>query len=131
MAAASASEVLAAAALAVLGRVGELNGAYDGVPVKASLPHATIALGPESDWSWKGGEGREVRLTATVRDAGEMATRLRKLMAAVEMALLGMSAAAAGWRIVNAATLRTRTAQKRAGEWSGVIEMRVRMEREG
>ncbi|MGQ0660227.1 tail completion protein gp17 [Sphingosinicella sp.] len=126
----SASEALAAAALGALAGTVGLNGAYEGVPVKASLPYAAIELGPESDWGWKGGEGREVRLAVTIRDAGERPGRLRRLMAAAEVALLGLDGAVEGWRIVNVVTSRTRTAQKRAGEWTGMIEVRVRMERE-
>ena len=101
------------------------------LPLKASLPYATIETGPESDWSWKGGEGREIRLAVTIRDAGERPARLRGLMAAAEAALLGLGGASGGWRIVNAVLVRVRTAQKRAGEWAGTIEVRVRMERVG
>ncbi len=129
MAEAGASEMLAESALAALRGVSGLNGAYDGVPVKASLPHAMIEIGAEGDWSWKGGEGREIRLVATVRDGGERSGRLRRLMGGAEAALLAMSDVGAGWRVVNMVTLRVRTGQKRAGEWAGTIEMRVRMER--
>jgi hypothetical protein len=131
MAETGASEALAAAALAALAGVGGLNGVYDGIPVKATLPYAAIELGPESEWSWKGGEGREVRLTVTIRDAGERPARLRALIAAVEAALLGLAGAGESWRVVNVVMLRVRTAQKRAREWSGVVEVRARMERVG
>lgn len=124
----SASEALAAAVPA-MAAVGGLNGAYDGTPVRASLPYATIDLGPESDWSWKGGGGREIRLAVSIRDAGEAPVRLRRLMAEAETALLGLEGGVEAWRIVNIVTLRTRAAQKRASEWTGTIEVRVRMER--
>ena len=127
----SASEALAALAREALAGLSGLNGVYDGAPIKASLPYAAIEIGPESDWSWKGGAGRELRLAATIRDAGERPTRLRTLMAAAEAALLTLGGAAGGWRIVNAVTERVRTAQKRARDWSGVVEVRVRMERVG
>ena len=129
MAETSASEALAAAALTALARVDGLNGVYDGIPMKASLPYGTIELGPESEWSWKDGEGREVRLTATIRDASERPGRLRALMAAAETEMLGLADAGESWRVVNVVTLRVRTVQKRAGEWSGAAEVRVRMER--
>lgn len=127
----SASEALAVVAREAVGGVPGLNGAYDGAPIKASLPYGQIDAGPENDWSWKDGEGREVRLAATIRDAGEQPTRLRRLMVEVEEALLGLSGAVDEWRLVNVVTVRTRTAQKRAGEWMGLIEVRVRMERVG
>jgi len=128
---ASPSEALAAAARAALASVKGLNGVFDGLPVKASLPYAVIETGPESDWSWKSGEGREIRLSIALRDAGERPARLRVLMAEAETALLGLSGVSAGWRIVNTVLVRVRTAQKRAGEWSGTVEVRVRMERVG
>ena len=131
MAETSAGEALAAAALAALAGVTGLNGAYDGAPVKASLPYAMVELGPESDWSWKGGAGRELRFAVTIRDAGEKPARLRRLMASAEAALLAMSGAASGWRIVNVMIARVRTGQKRAGDWAATIEARVRMERLG
>lgn len=131
MAEMSASEALAKAALVALTEVGGLNGAYDGTPLNASLPYAAAETGPESDWGWKGGEGREIRLAVTIRDAGERPARLRALMAEVERRLLGLDGAADDWRIVNVTVVRVRTAQKRAGDWTGTIEARVRMERIG
>ncbi len=131
MAQASASEALAAAVLAALVELSGLNGAYDGTPLNASLPYATIETGPESDWGWKGGEGREIRLAVTIRDSGERPARLRVLMAEAEAALVGLGGAQGGWRIVSLSLVRVRTAQKRAGDWAGTIEVRVRMERVG
>jgi hypothetical protein len=129
MAETGAGEALVAAALGALGGLSGLNGAYDGAPVKASLPYATIELGAESDWSWKGGGGRELRLAVTVRDGGERPGRLRRLLGEAEAAILRINDIGAGWRVVNMVTLRVRTGQKRAGEWIGTIEVRVRMER--
>lgn len=126
---AGAGEALAGRALTALAALEGLNGAYDGLPARASLPYAAIEIGPESDWSWKGGEGRELRLTATLHDGGERPDRLRALMGAAEAALLGLSGGD-GWRVVNAVLARRRTTQKRAGEWTGLVEVRVRMERE-
>ena len=123
-----AGEVLADRALTALAAVEGLNGAYDGLPAQASLPYAVIEIGPESDWGWKGGEGRELRLTATVHDDGERPGRLRVLMEAAEAALLGLGGDG-GWRVVNVVPVRRRTMQKRAGQWAGLIEVRVRMER--
>lgn len=125
---ASASEVLASRALAALAAIEGMNGAYDGLPARASLPYAAIEIGPESDWGWKGGEGRELRLSVTVHDGDERPGRLRGLMGAVEVALLGLGGGD-GWRVVNVVLVRRRTGQKKAGEWAGVVEVRVRMER--
>ena len=123
-----AGEVLAGRALAALAAIEGLNGAYDGLPARASLPYAVIETGPESDWGWKGGEGRERRRAATVQDGGERPERLRALIGAIEATLLGLSGGDE-WRVVNVVLVRRRTTQKRAGEWTGLAEVRVRMER--
>ena len=128
---ASASEALAAAARGALAGVGGLNGAYDGAPLNASPPYAMIELGPEKDWSWKDGDGREIRLAVTVRDRGEWPARLRALMAEVEAALTGLGGEIEGWWLVNVVLVEVRTAQKRKAEWAGSVEVRVRMERVG
>ncbi len=125
-----AGETLAARAIVALNAIPGLNGAFDGLPVRATVPYAAIEIGPESDWGWKGGEGRELRLTATVHDGGEPPERLRRLMSAAEAALLGLSGDDE-WRVVNVALARRRTTQKRPGAWTGVVEVRVRMERLG
>lgn len=124
-----ASEALAAAVLTALAEVRGLNGAYDGVPLQATLPYAAIELRPERDWSWKGGEGREVRVAVTIRDDGERPGRLRRLMGEAEAEVIGLGGTRDGWRIVSAAMLRVTTQQKRAGERTGMVEVRVRMER--
>lgn len=125
---AGAGEVLADQALMALAAIEGLNGAYDGLPARASLPYAAIEIGPESDWGWKGGEGRELRLTATMHDGGERPDRLRALMAEAEAALLDLDGGD-DWRIVSAVLVRRRMMQKRPGQWSGSVEVRVRMER--
>jgi len=125
---AGASEALATRAITALNAIPGLNGAYDGLPARATAPYASIEIGPENDWGWKGGEGRELRLAVTVHDGGERPERLRALMEGAEAALLGLDGGD-GWRVVNGVPVRRWTAQKTAGEWTGVVEVRVRMER--
>ncbi len=124
----SASAALTAAAQAALAGIAGLNGGYDGPPLTASLPYAVIETGPESDWSWKGGDGREMRLAAAIRDAGERPDRLRGLMDAVETALAGIDGEIGEWRVVNCVFARSRVA-KTGREWAGLVEFRVRIVR--
>lgn len=124
----SASAALTAAAKAAMSGIAGLNGGYDGPPLTASLPYAMIETGPESDWSWKGGAGRELRLAAAIRDAGERPDRLRILMDAVETALAGIDGEIGGWRVVSCLFVRSRVA-KAGREWAGLVEYRVRMVR--
>ena len=80
----SAGTELQAAAVAALADVAKLGGVYDGLPVQAVVPYATVETGPETDWGHKNGAGREVRLAVTIRDEGERPSRLRRLMAEAE-----------------------------------------------
>ena len=122
----SAGAALQAAALAALAAVEGL-GRYELAPVQAALPYATIETGPESDWGHKSGAGRELRLAATLRDAGERPERLRRLMAAVEVALAGLERDLPGWRLVTMMFVRSRLVRERSGQWAGVVEFRARM----
>ena len=100
---------------------------YDGAPLQAAFPHATLDAGLESDWSHKSGRGREVRLALTIIDQGERPVRLRARMAEAEDALETTERAArAGWRVVTMHYLRSRTLRQPRG-WAGVIEFRARM----
>lgn len=125
----SASATLMAAAKAALASIGGLNGRFDGPPLKASLPYATIETGPESDWSWKGATGRELRLTAVIRDGGERPERLRALMDEVETRLTGIDGELGSWRVASCVFMQTRIA-KAGRDWAGLVAFRVRMVRE-
>lgn len=125
-----ASGALTAAAVAALDGVAGLNGAYDGPPLQAAFPYAVVEAGPERDWSHKSGEGRELRLAATLFDKGERPARLRALMAAAEAALDGIPVELDGWRLVNLVFLRGRMLRSNVAAWSGVIEYRARMLKE-
>ena len=121
-----AGEMLAGAGLAPLGKLAELNGAYEGAPLQAVHPFATVEAGPETDWSHKSGTGREVRLTVTLRDHGERPARLRRLMAEAEAAIMAAGTATPGWRIVTLAFLRSRLLPDAERQYAGVLDYRAR-----
>lgn len=125
-----ASEMLVAAVTTALRDVVGLNGAYDGPPLQAAFPYATVDAGPESDWSHKSGEGRELRLAVTIRDQGERPARLRELMRAVEAAIGAAGGQHDGWRLVTIVFLRSRVLREPGAAWTAVIDYRARMLRD-
>lgn len=122
----SAGAELQAAAIATLRGVVELGGVYDGQPLQAVVPYVVVEPGPESDWGHKSAAGREVRLAVTIRDEGERAVRLRRLMGRAEAALAGVTAVA-GWQLVTMRFLSSRVAKDRQGGWVGLVEFRARL----
>lgn len=122
-----AGQALAEAALAALRTVELLNGSYDGPPRSAACPYAVVETGPESDWSHKSGEGRELRLSIRVRDQGESPVRLRAIMTAVEAATAAIGPDLDGWRLVNLAFLRGAMLRETGAAWAAAIEYRARL----
>jgi hypothetical protein len=122
-----AGQALAEAMLTALRELGGLNGSYDGPPLHAAFPYAIVETGPESDWSHKSGEGRELRLSILVRDKGESPARLRGIMAAVELAVTAIGPDLAGWRLVNLVFLRGSMLRETGAAWTAAIEYRARL----
>lgn len=122
-----AGAALAAAAMAALRADGRLNSVGPPAPVQASPPFSTVEAGAETDWSHKTGEGRELRLAVTIRDAGERPERLHLLMAAAEEALAAVPRDLPGWRLVTLRFLRARTISEGPARWAGVSEYRARL----
>jgi hypothetical protein len=122
-----AGQALAEAAMAALRGIEGLNGVYDGPPLTAAFPYAIVEAGPESDWSHKSGEGRELRLSLLLRDKGERPARLRGLVAEVEDKMLQIGAALAGWRLVNLRFVREAMLRESGAAWSAAIDYRARL----
>lgn len=122
-----AGETLAAAARAALDAVAGLNGVYEGPPVQAAFPYARVDAGPESDWSHKSGEGRELRLAVTIRDQGERPSRLRALMGEAEAAIAMLDGDLGEWRLVTLVFLRSQVLREPGAAWAGAIDWRARM----
>ncbi len=122
-----AGQALATGALAVLRAVEGLNGVHDGPPLTAAFPYAMVETGPESDWSHKSGEGRELRLSILVRDQGERPARLRSIVAAIEAAAAEIGPDLAGWRLINLVFLRGSMLRGTGAAWTAAIEYRARL----
>lgn len=130
-----AGGALTEAAMAALRRVAGLSGVFEAVPVQAADCHAVVEAGLESDWSHKSGAGREVRVAATIRAAGERPERLRAVAAQAEAALAELGgemapstgSGQAAWRIVTMQFVRSRTVRDGRSEWATMIEFRARM----
>ncbi|MFN3945188.1 MAG: DUF3168 domain-containing protein [Allosphingosinicella sp.] len=114
------------AAMAALGAVPGLSGVHEEAPVQAAFPYAVVETGSEADWGHKSGAGREVRLAAVLRDAGERAARLRELGAAAEAAIAGIGPELAEWRLAGLVFLRSRLVRDGRG-WALTVEFRARM----
>jgi hypothetical protein len=111
----------------------ELNGLYDGEPVRASAPYGHVGDCIGTEWGGKQVEGREVRLTIGLQDAGETPGRLAGLIGRIEPAI-GAAQAYSGWRIVTARLVRSRVMRsggRPPSGWQAVIDYRLRAVWEG
>ncbi|SFK23113.1 Protein of unknown function [Sphingomonas sp. NFR04] len=127
----SPQEAITAAMRTALTATGALstpvNGVFDAPPQRAVRPYLLLDEPMLTDWSTKDQDGREVRTSVLVRDAGASRQRVRALAADVEAALAAMpSALGGGWRIVSRVLLRTRVVDEGSGV-TAVVEHRVRM----
>lgn len=107
-----------------------LNGLFDGAPVRASAPYAVVGECLGADWGAKDVDGRELRLTISLHDAGPTPGRLTPIMARIDPVLRAALAPADGWRIVTARLLRSRVARNGADAWQAVVDYRLRVVRE-
>jgi hypothetical protein len=122
-----AGQALAEAILASLRTLEGLNGVYDGPPLSAAFPYAVVEAGPESDWSHKSGEGRELRLSIQVHDKGERPARLRALLAEIEAKMMQTGSDLAGWRLVTLVFVREAMLRSTGAAWTGTIDYRARL----
>jgi hypothetical protein len=136
MSGAGASETVLARAAAALKTITGL-GVYDAPPVQAVAPYLVVEAGPESDWGYKGGTGRELRLAMTLWDRGERPMRLRELTRAAQIKVEsiegeGDSAELGdGWQLVSLHFLRERAVPPRPptpnGLHASMVEYRARL----
>lgn len=123
----AAGQALVEATLTALRTVKGLNAVSDGPPLTGAFPYATVEAGPESDWSHKSGEGRELRLAILARDKSESPKRLRDIVARIEAAAAGIGPELAGWRLVNLVFLRGSMLRSTGAAWTAAIEYRARL----
>ena len=111
--------------------MGGLNGLFDGQPVRASVPYAVVGDCIASDWGAKDVDGRELRLTIGLHDAGETPGRLAALLERID-AVMQLLEFAEGWRIVGVRLIRSRVVKGREKDtWQAVVDYRVRVVRQG
>jgi hypothetical protein len=124
----SAEAAVRARALAVLNGdavlAGLVHGIFDGVPARASAPHASVGGAEGNDWGTKDVAGREVRLVLVLAGVGaaagdEAAGRIEALVPALR-------GDAGAWRIVGARVVRTRFGFAKDGGWRHEMVVRCR-----
>nr|WP_315382663.1 DUF3168 domain-containing protein [uncultured Sphingomonas sp.] len=104
-----------------------VNGVFDAPPQRAVRPYLLLDEPMLTDWSTKDQDGREVRTSVLVRDAGASRQRVRALAADVKAAIATIPAAlGGGWRVVSRVLVRTRVVDEGSGV-TAVVEHRVRM----
>ena len=103
---------------------------FDGQPVRASVPYAVVGECIASDWGAKDVDGRELRLTIGLHDAGETPGRLSVLLERVDAVMEVVLEAADGWRIVGVRLIRSRVVKGREKDaWQAVVDYRLRVVR--
>ncbi len=108
-----------------------LNGLFDGQPVRANVPYAVVGECLASDWGGKGLDGRELRLSISLHDAGETPGRLAVLLGRIEPVVQAADGSE-GWRIVGVRLIRSRVVKARDKDgWQAVVDYRMRVVREG
>ena len=130
----SAEVAVRVAVIAALKADGELmsllNGLFDGQPARAAPPFAVMGECIASDWSAKGVDGRELRLTISLNDAGDMAGRIGAMLARIDPVMQALDMAGEGWRVVNARLIRSRlmrTGARDGDGWRAVVDYRLRV----
>ena len=127
-----AGEMVAARAAAALRTISGL-GVYDAPPVQAVAPYLVVEAGPESDWGFKGGKGRELRLALTLWDRGERPMRLRSLTRAAQIKVEAIEGVGdgEGWQLVSLHFLREWAVPPRPptpnGLHASMVEYRARL----
>lgn len=108
--------------------MGGLNGLFDGQPVRASTPYAVVGECIAGDWGAKGVDGRELRLSISLHDAGETPGRLAALLTRIDPVVQAADASGEGWRIIGARLVRSRLAKAGKGDgWQAVVDYRLRV----
>lgn len=103
-----------------------LNVVFDGQPTRASVPYAVVGECIAAEWGAKDIQGRELRLTVGLHDAGETPGRLAALLARVDPVMQLLDTSGEGWRVVSARLIRSRLAKVRE-QWQAVVDYRLRV----
>lgn len=103
------------------------NGVFEGPTTRASTPYVELGELISVDWSVKDRTGRELRLSVTVRDAGETLARAQLLAGAAGAAIEALPRDLPGWRVAGLVFVRMRSSRGPPGTWAAFVEYRVRM----
>lgn len=104
-----------------------VNRIHDGAPVKATPPTLVLGECSGTDWGCKDRPGREVRISLTIEDDLDAATRIGAIMPLAEAAVQRLAGTVAGWRVGSLRLVRSRLLRTNAGRWNAVIDHRIRV----
>lgn len=124
---AAARAALVAALRGDAGLMARVNRVHDDPPGRAAPPFVAVGECTGADWGTKDRPGREVRLTVTVEDDRETASRLAETMPLVEAAMRRVPEAMAGWQAGSLVLVRSRLARTAAGRWVALFDYRLRV----
>lgn len=109
-----------------------LNSLFDGDPARATMPYGVVGECIGADWGGKDVEGRELRLTISLYEAGETPERMGEMIGRIDPAIRAAQARAE-WRIVTARLARSRVMRaggRNPAGWQALIDYRIRAVRE-
>lgn len=106
---------------------GQLNAIVEEAPLRTSLPWLAIVASASADWSYKTGEGREVRVALELNCRGDAPDAAGDLVAAIEARVSSMPAAQSGFVIVTNQFLRARAEQRSEATRAILLEYRFRV----
>jgi hypothetical protein len=110
--------------------IGDPARIYDDVPRGPVYPYLTMGEGGETDWSFQGGEGVELRLIATAWSRYAGRKEAKYLIDRIRTVLHDANLVVSGWRLVNLRFESADYARGPGGAYRGTARFRAAMEKD-
>jgi len=121
--------VLLAALRDDAGLMALVNSVEDGGAPKQSAPAVTLGQLFATEWGARGVSGLAVRVPLTLVDRADVPDRLGAVAIRIGVVMSELPAEAGGWRIGDARFERARSLRGPDGQWSMLVDYRVRLSR--
>lgn len=106
-----------------------VNSVEDGGVPKQSAPAVSLGQLFASEWGARGVSGLSVRVPLTLIDRADGPDRLGEVANRIGAVMAALPAEAGGWRIGDVRFERARSLRGADGQWSMLIDYRVRLSR--